>query len=57
MDEIVHQPTRLRIMAALNALRGGETLDFSRLKSSWRRPMATSVPISQLLRSRLRDRG
>ena len=32
MDEIVHQPTRLRIMAALNALRSGETLDFSRLK-------------------------
>jgi DNA-binding MarR family transcriptional regulator len=32
MDEIVHQPTRLRIMAALNALPGSETLDFSRLK-------------------------
>jgi DNA-binding MarR family transcriptional regulator len=33
MDEIVHQPIRLRIMAALNAARGGETLDFSRLKA------------------------
>ncbi len=33
MDEIVHQPIRLRIMAALNAERSGETLDFSRLKA------------------------
>jgi DNA-binding MarR family transcriptional regulator len=32
MDEIVHQPIRLRIMAALNGLRGSETLDFARLK-------------------------
>jgi DNA-binding MarR family transcriptional regulator len=32
MDEIVHQPIRLRIMAALNVVRSGETLDFSRLK-------------------------
>jgi DNA-binding MarR family transcriptional regulator len=32
MDEIVHQPMRLKIMAALNALRGSESLDFARLK-------------------------
>jgi DNA-binding MarR family transcriptional regulator len=33
VDEIVHQPIRLKIMAALNALRSGETLDFSSLKT------------------------
>ena len=33
MDEIVHQPIRLKIMAALNALRSGEMLDFSSLKT------------------------
>jgi DNA-binding MarR family transcriptional regulator len=33
MDEIVHQPMRLKIMAALNALRGSESLDFARLKA------------------------
>ena len=31
-DEIIHQPLRLRIMAALNALPPGEGLEFSRLK-------------------------
>ena len=32
IDEIIHQPLRLRIMAALNALPKGEGLDFTRLK-------------------------
>jgi len=32
-DEIIHQSTRLRIMAALNMLERRETLDFSRLKA------------------------
>ena len=33
LDEIIHQPLRLRIMAALNALRPGVPgLEFSRLK-------------------------
>ena len=32
LDDIIHQPLRLRIMAALNALPAGGGLDFSRLK-------------------------
>ncbi|UVK44653.1 transcriptional regulator [Mesorhizobium sp. AR07] len=32
-DEIIHQSTRLRIMAALNALERREVLDFTRLKA------------------------
>jgi DNA-binding MarR family transcriptional regulator len=32
LDEVIHQPLRLRIMAALNALPGAIGLDFSRLK-------------------------
>jgi DNA-binding MarR family transcriptional regulator len=33
LDDIIHQPLRLRIMAALNALRSGAPgLEFSRLK-------------------------
>ncbi|RWC57486.1 transcriptional regulator [Mesorhizobium sp.] len=32
-DEIIHQSTRLRIMAALNMLERRETLDFSQLKA------------------------
>ena len=32
LDEIIHQPLRLRIMAALNALPAGSGLEFSRLK-------------------------
>jgi hypothetical protein len=32
LDDIIHQPLRLRIMAALNALPTGEGLEFSRLK-------------------------
>jgi DNA-binding MarR family transcriptional regulator len=32
LDDIIHQPLRLRIMAALQALPIGEGLDFSRLK-------------------------
>jgi DNA-binding MarR family transcriptional regulator len=33
LDEIIHQPLRLRIMAALNAMRpGAPGLEFSRLK-------------------------
>ena len=32
-DEIVHQPVRLRIMAALNALPRREMLEFVRLKA------------------------
>lgn len=31
-DEIIHQPLRLRIMAALNALPQGAGLEFSKLK-------------------------
>ncbi|MGJ5178756.1 winged helix-turn-helix domain-containing protein [Bradyrhizobium oligotrophicum] len=31
-DEIIHQPLRLRIMAALNALPAGTGLEFARLK-------------------------
>ncbi len=32
LDEIIHQPLRLRIMAALNALPAGSGLEFVRLK-------------------------
>ncbi|WP_445492612.1 winged helix-turn-helix domain-containing protein [Rhodopseudomonas sp. RCAM05734] len=32
LDEIIHQPLRLRIMAALNALPDGQGMDFPRLK-------------------------
>ncbi len=32
LDEIIHQPLRLKIMAALNALPAGQGLEFSRLK-------------------------
>jgi DNA-binding MarR family transcriptional regulator len=31
-DEIIHQSTRLKIMATLNALRGAASIDFSELK-------------------------
>jgi DNA-binding MarR family transcriptional regulator len=31
-DDIIHQPLRLRIMAALNALPSGSGLEFARLK-------------------------
>lgn len=32
-DEIIHQSLRLKIMAALHAARGGDGLEFSRLKA------------------------
>src|SRR2546423_10624069 len=32
IDDIIHQPLRLRIMAALNALPAGTGLEFSKLK-------------------------
>jgi DNA-binding MarR family transcriptional regulator len=32
LDEIIHQPLRLKIMAALNALPSGVGLEFSKLK-------------------------
>ena len=32
LDDIIHQPLRLKIMAALNALPAAEGLDFTRLK-------------------------
>ena len=32
LDSVIHQPLRLKIMAALNAMPTGEGLDFSRLK-------------------------
>jgi DNA-binding transcriptional ArsR family regulator len=32
-DELIHQSLRLRIMAALHAARGGEGLEFGRLKA------------------------
>ena len=32
LDDIIHQPLRLRLMAALNALPQGQGLDFARLK-------------------------
>jgi len=33
MDEIIHQPMRLKIMAALNAVKSEQVLDFPRLKA------------------------
>jgi DNA-binding MarR family transcriptional regulator len=33
LDNVIHQPLRLRIMAALNALRGTGGLEFARLKT------------------------
>jgi DNA-binding MarR family transcriptional regulator len=32
LDEVVHQPVRLKIMAALNGLESGYTVDFAFLK-------------------------
>ncbi len=32
MNELIHQPTRLKIMATLNALRGGAKLEFTELR-------------------------
>jgi DNA-binding MarR family transcriptional regulator len=32
LDDVIHQPLRLRIMAALNALPAGVGLEFSKLK-------------------------
>jgi DNA-binding MarR family transcriptional regulator len=32
LDDIIHQPLRLKIMAALNALPAGQGLDFPKLK-------------------------
>ena len=32
-DEIIHQSTRLKIMSALNALRGSEKLEFTELRT------------------------
>ena len=32
-NDIIHQAVRLRIMASLNALAGGEPIEFTRLKS------------------------
>jgi DNA-binding MarR family transcriptional regulator len=32
LDDIIHQPLRLRIMAALNALPAGRGLEFAKLK-------------------------
>ena len=32
-DDIIHQPVRLKIMAALNALPTGEAIEFTRLKA------------------------
>jgi DNA-binding transcriptional ArsR family regulator len=32
LDEIIHQSLRLKVMAALNALRGGEAVEFTRLR-------------------------
>ena len=33
LDDIIHQPIRLRIMAALNVLPGNEPIEFTRLKA------------------------
>jgi DNA-binding MarR family transcriptional regulator len=33
LDEIIHQPVRLKIMAALKALPGQETIEFVRLRA------------------------
>jgi DNA-binding MarR family transcriptional regulator len=35
-DDIIHQQTRLRIMATLNALPDGERIEFTRLKAVMR---------------------
>jgi DNA-binding MarR family transcriptional regulator len=32
VNELIHQPTRLKIMATLNALRGAEKLEFTELR-------------------------
>ena len=32
LNEVIHQPVRLRIMAALTVLKGGEEVDFSYLR-------------------------
>jgi DNA-binding MarR family transcriptional regulator len=32
VNELIHQPTRLRIMATLHALRGGTRLEFTELR-------------------------
>jgi len=32
VNELIHQPTRLKIMATLNALRGGAKLEFTELR-------------------------
>jgi len=32
MNELIHQPTRLKIMATLNALRGGTRMEFTELR-------------------------
>jgi DNA-binding MarR family transcriptional regulator len=32
VNELIHQPTRLKIMATLNALRGGTKLEFTELR-------------------------
>ncbi len=32
MNELIHQPTRLKIMATLSALRGGAKLEFTELR-------------------------
>jgi DNA-binding MarR family transcriptional regulator len=32
-DDVIHQPIRLRIMAALNPLAAGEMIEFTRLKA------------------------
>ena len=34
LDELIHQPLRLKIMAALHAERDGEPVEFSRLKAA-----------------------
>ena len=33
LDDIIHQPIRLRIMAALNVLPGNELIEFTRLRA------------------------
>jgi len=32
VNELIHQPTRLKIVATLNALRGGAKLEFTELR-------------------------
>jgi DNA-binding transcriptional ArsR family regulator len=34
LDELIHQPLRLKIMAALHAERDGDPVEFSRLKAA-----------------------